>query len=186
MRIRLAVSLSALLALVMYSVSYGTETGQLSPSCNLAALGRSVATDTGQFKGKVVYVDFWASWCPPCLKSFPFLNTLDHDLRDRGLQVVGVNVDEHVADANAFLQKHPASFVVGSDTKGECPKSFGVMGMPSSYLVDRKGIVRFVHIGFREGESDELRRSIEELLDEDGQAPVAPYTENHQQHNHNQ
>ena len=147
------------------------DVGQRAPACELASLGSSAASKT-DYKGKVVYVDFWASWCPPCLKSLPFLNTLNRDLKDRGLQVIGVNVDEHISDANAFLKNHPASFIVGSDSKGDCPKAFGIMGMPSSYLIDRKGNIRHVHIGFRDGDRKELRQAIEQLLAEDAPAPA--------------
>ena len=145
------------------------EVSQQAPTCELASLGNSSASNIA-YKGKVVYVDFWASWCPPCLKSLPFLNILDRDLKNRGLQVIGVNVDEHINDANAFLKNHPANFIVGSDSKGACPKAFGIMGMPSSYLIDRKGNVRLVHIGFRDGDRKELRQAIEQLLSEDAPA----------------
>jgi len=177
---RIATLFGALLGIIAYSSSYAVESGQPAPSCELAALDSSAVSDISHFKGKVVYVDFWASWCPPCLKVFPFLNTLEHDLHDKGLEVVGVNVDENINDAGTFLKNHPASFVVGSDTQGVCPKTFGVMGMPSSYLIDRKGVVRLVHIGFREEERKELRRIIEALLNEGGQ--IASTTEIHNHH----
>ena len=174
--------ISALLGLVVYTSCNAIESGQPAPKCEIAALGGSSATDTSRYQGKVVYVDFWASWCPPCLKAFPFLNTLEHDLHDKGLEVIGVNVDENINDANEFLKNHAASFVVGSDAKGVCPKTFGVMGMPSSYLIDRKGVVRLVHIGFRESDRVELRHSIEELLGVGGPMTSASNTENLNHH----
>lgn len=171
----IAVFCGTLLGVTALSSSFAADksvdVGQHAPTCALASLGNSSASNTAN-KGKVVYVDFWASWCPPCLKSLPFLNTLNRDLKDRGLQVIGVNVDEHINDANAFLKNHPANFVVGSDSKGDCPKAFGIMGMPSSYLIDRKGNVRLVHIGFRDGERKELRQAIEQLLAEETPAPA--------------
>jgi len=179
---KLSALISALLGLVVYTSCNAVESGQPAPKCEIAALGSSSATDTSRYQGKVVYVDFWASWCPPCLKAFPFLNTLDYDLHDKGLEVIGVNVDENISDANEFLKNHASSFVVGSDTKGVCPKSFGVMGMPSSYLIDRKGIVRLVHIGFRESDREELRHSIEKLLGDNDQISSASNTENLNHH----
>lgn len=166
-----AAYLCALFGLFAYSSTYATEVGQSPPNCGLAALGHSTASNTNQYQGKVILVDFWASWCPPCLKSLPYLNTLDHDLHDRGLQIVGVNVDEHVDQASAFLQRHPVGFMVGSDTQGICPKAFGVLGMPTSFLIDRHGVVRFIHIGFRDSDREVLRQAIESLLD-DKQPPA--------------
>lgn len=158
--------LAAFLTFSVCSNCFAVDVGQTAPVCDLGALGKFPGVNTRQYSGKVLYVDFWASWCIPCLKSFPFLNSLDQEFKGRGLQIIGVNVDEKTVDAATFLAKSPARFVVGSDTKGKCPEAYGVMGMPSSYLVDSKGLVRMIHQGFREGDQQDVRRSIEALLDE--------------------
>ena len=119
-----------------------------------------------QFRGKVVYVDFWASWCTSCVMSFPFLNDLDRDFRDRGLQVVGINLDEKPADAKATSAKHPARFAIAADRNGVCPKSFDVRAMPVAYVIDRRGIVRHQHVGFRPGQAEEMRTLVSTLLAE--------------------
>lgn len=186
MKKHFAACVCALFGLFAYTVSDAAEPGQPAPHCELAALGNSPASDTGHYQGKVVLVDFWASWCPPCLKSLPYLNTLDHDLHKSGLQVIGVNVDEHVELASAFLERHPAHFSVGSDSKGICPKAFGIMGMPTSYLVDRNGVVRFVHIGFRDSDRETLRHTIETLLDEKQTPPVVAATTESEMHHHHE
>jgi peroxiredoxin len=142
----------------------GGAVGQPAPVCELQPLGGSPPVDMRQFRGKVLYVDFWASWCSPCKKSFPFMNALDDEFRDRGLQVLGINVDEDAGSARAFLSRYPASFVLGADSSGRCPRAFDVQAMPSSYLVDRKGIIRYVHLGFRPGQAEQLRRVVEQLL----------------------
>ena len=126
------------------------------PDCALTSLADKQPFNLQQFKGKVIYVDFWASWCGPCAKSFPFMNELSRDLKDKGLQVIGVNLDEASADAQNFLVKYPANFVIAADTNEQCAKDFGVQAMPSTYLVDRNGTVRHVHLGFRPGEAKEL------------------------------
>lgn len=112
----------------------------------------------------MLYVDFWASWCAPCAKAFPFLNALHQDYADRGLLVVGISVDEKPDDANAFIRTHPALFITAIDPTGVCPKAFSVPGMPSSYLVDRKGIIHQVHTGFRDSDIVQRRQQIEQLL----------------------
>jgi thiol-disulfide isomerase/thioredoxin len=139
----------------------------------LKSLGEESPINMGQFKGKVVYVDFWASWCTPCARSFPFMNDLDREFHDRGLIVLAINLDEKLEDAQAFLAKHPASFALAADPSGQCPRDFGVRGMPSSYLVDRQGMIRHVHLGFRAGEAEKLRALVEQLLAE-GAGSAAP------------
>ena len=146
------------------TTSLAEHLDQVSPSCALTTLDGKPVHDLQELKGKVVYVDFWASWCPPCVKSFPFLNELDHELKDKGLQIIGINLDEKLADAQEFIAKHPVDFSIVADTSKQCAKSFEVMAMPTSYLIDRKGNVRHIHQGFRPAESEELRALITQLV----------------------
>lgn len=145
---------------------YAVELGQPVPQCDLRSFDSEKRVDLNQFKGKVVYVDFWASWCPPCARSFPFMNEMERQFGGKGLVVLAINVDEDLEDAKAFLAKYSANFNLAADTSGQCPQQFGVQAMPSSYLVDAKGVVRHVHIGFRAGETEELRTAVEQLLNE--------------------
>ncbi|NOT10804.1 MAG: TlpA family protein disulfide reductase [Methylococcaceae bacterium] len=160
------------LALPFWSLSsQAAETEQRpAPHCALTTFTDKQSLDLKQFKGQVVYVDFWASWCGPCIKSFPFMNSLDHDLKEQGLQVIGVNLDENVDEAKLFLEQTPASFTIATDTEERCAKSFGVKAMPSSYLIDRNGVIRHLHLGFRPGEAQEFRALVEKLLAESKQA----------------
>ncbi|GJL76226.1 TlpA disulfide reductase family protein [Nitrosomonas sp.] len=135
------------------------------PACELTTLDGSPVESLQTLRGKVVYVDFWASWCPPCAQSFPFLNELQQDYGEQGLQIIGVNLDEKVADADQFLIRYPAEFTITADPTKQCAKDFDVIAMPSSYLIDREGIVRYIHRGFRPGETKELRLIVEQLLD---------------------
>ena len=142
------------------------ESGGAVPECTLTGIGDGSTYDTKQFLGKVVYVDFWASWCGPCAKSFPFLNQLHTELKDKGLQIIGVNLDENPEDAKAFLAKNPVDFTLAADTGEQCARKFDVKAMPSSYVVDRKGIVRHVHLGFRPGEAEDVHKLVAQLLAE--------------------
>ena len=142
------------------------EVGGVAPDCALSAIGGTQDYSLKQFRGKVLYVDFWSSWCGPCAQSFTFLNELDRDLKGQGLQVIGINLDEAGEDAKSFLEQHPASFHIVTDAAQQCAKDFGVKAMPSSYLVDRKGIIRYVHLGFRPDEAKEFRGLAEQLLAE--------------------
>lgn len=163
-------ALSAALLLVA-SVQAVADDGRPVPACDLTAFGGSQAIDLGQFRGKVLYVDFWASWCSSCAKSFPFLNAMDKEFREQGLQIVGVNLDDDPGSARDFLAKRPASFVLASDATGQCPRDFGVKAMPSSYLVDRDGAIRHELVGFRAGEMAGIRKLVEALLAEQPASP---------------
>ncbi len=158
--------LGALLSLYAGAVQTAENANLSSPVCALSSLDAAEHFDLQRFKGKVVYVDFWASWCGPCVQSFPFMNNLDRDLKDKGLQVLGVNLDENPEDAKAFVNNTSPEFLVAADNSGACAKAFGVKAMPSTYLVDRKGVIREVHYGFRPGEAREFRDKVEQLLAE--------------------
>jgi thiol-disulfide isomerase/thioredoxin len=160
--------LVAAVALAIAPGAHGGAVGGPAPSCTLAPLAGAVPAPAGidALVGKVVWVDFWASWCTSCAESFPFLDALDADLRDRGLVVLGINLDRDPADAREFLARHPAGFLQASDAGGRCPRAFGVAGMPSSYVIDRDGVIRLELRGFRPGEAREARGVVEALLSE--------------------
>lgn len=101
-----------------------------------------------QHKGKVIYLDFWASWCTPCRKSFPWMNDMQAKYQQAGLVVVSVNLDSKRDNAIAFLQQTPADFHILYDEKGLLAKQFKLKGMPSSYLFNREGELVSAHTGF--------------------------------------
>ena len=111
-------------------------------------------------KGQVVYLDFWASWCVPCRKSFPRMNDISKKYAKQGFRVIAVNLDEDVSQAKLFLQKYPAEFTVAFDAKGKLAETFQVKGMPSSYLINRNGEIIRSHIGFREDDPASIEADI--------------------------
>ena len=137
---------------------------QTAPACDLEALDNSGAYNLSQFKGKVIYVDFWASWCGPCGESFPFMNKLHHDIEARGLKIIAINLDENVDDARQFVKNKPSEFKIVRDINAQCAQKFNVQAMPSTYLIDRKGNVRQTHFGFRAGETEDFQRKVLALL----------------------
>lgn len=119
----------------------------------------------GDLKGKVLLVDFFASWCAPCKASFPALNELQAKYSAKGFSVIAVNVDEKRADMEAFLKKHPAAFPVVRDAKQKLVATAQVETMPTSFLIDAAGRVRFVHSGYHGEETKaQYMREIESLL----------------------
>lgn len=161
---RIARTLSFACALVLAGPALAVTAGQPAPSCPLPTLDGARTLDPAQLKGKVAYVDFWASWCGPCAASFPFMNQLHKELKAQGLEILTVNLDEELDDAKDFLKRFPAEFAVVSDTAGKCPTLYGVQAMPTSFIIDKQGVVRHVHMGFREGDKPDIRKQVETLL----------------------
>lgn len=124
--------------------------------------------DLAALKGRVVYLDFWASWCSPCRKSFPWMNDMQTRYGSQGLTVVAVNLDPERALVTKFLAAHPAGFTVVYDPMGTAAELYNVMGMPSSYLIDRAGRLHTRHVGFRDQDAAALEAEIRALLPETG------------------
>jgi len=144
----------------------GVTVGQVAPAVSLPNLSVADEASLESLRGKVVYVDFWASWCGPCRVSFPQLEQLRNELGPKGFEVLAINVDEVEADARQFLSEVPVSYLVVRDAEGITPQTFGILGMPTGYLIDRKGIVREIHQGFRKSDGEKLRTAIVALLGE--------------------
>jgi thiol-disulfide isomerase/thioredoxin len=158
--------LSLCLCLPLWAQAAGVAVGQAVPAVRLPDLSGAGEISLESLHGKVVYVDFWASWCGPCRVSFPVLDQLRGELGPRGFEVLAINVDEVESDARQFLSEVPVSYLVVRDAGGITPQSFGILGMPTGYLIDRQGIVREIHQGFRKSDGDKLRTAIVALLGE--------------------
>jgi cytochrome c biogenesis protein CcmG/thiol:disulfide interchange protein DsbE len=117
------------------------------------------------FRGHVLYLDFWASWCAPCKQSFPWLNQMQEKYREQGLLILAINVDKKAEDAQLFLQKTPAHFTIAFDPQGSSPAAYDIKGMPSSVLIDRDGQLIWKHAGFRLEDQAQLEQAIRSALD---------------------
>ena len=126
--------------------------------------GEQVALQS--LRGRVLLVDFWASWCVPCRQSFPFLNSLHQRYQSQGLLVIGINVGDEPADAAKFLKSLPTDFEILFDVDGATPKQFGLEVMPTSYLIDRQGKISSVHKGFKNSDQQALERAVRAALAE--------------------
>ena len=115
-------------------------------------------------KGKVIYLDFWASWCGPCRKSFPWMNNIQEKYQQQGLVIISVNVDNNKALADKFLAEIPANFTVFYDPKGKVARQFKLKGMPSSYIIDRSGKVISTHVGFSQSKKTKYEQELIALL----------------------
>lgn len=115
-------------------------------------------------KGKVIYLDFWASWCEPCRKSFPWMHDIKQSYADQGFEIVAVNLDKDRKLADVFLQEMDVNFIVAFDEDGESASRYNIKGMPSSYLIGRDGQVYASHTGFHDKDKEPLESAIKSLL----------------------
>lgn len=159
-----AAALLALSACSKESGSAGAGTGDLPPPLELPDLsGRPVRL--ADFKGKVVLLDFWATWCPPCIEELPDLIRLHKSLETGGFTVVGVAVEESSqADVSEFVRLHKVPYPVLYAE--ERPKAFRLRALPTAYLLDREGRVRQKYLGSKD--AGDLKRDVESLLKEHG------------------
>lgn len=157
-----AFRLLCLLVLLAPSV----QARERAPALSGVELGTGQQIRLEDYRGKVVYVDFWASWCPPCLLSLPAYEQMRRDIGTGEFEIIAVNVDENTEDGLRFLQEHPVSYPVLADPKGRIGIPWGVRTLPESFLLDREGRIVAAHRGFKSGDEIRLKRDIEALIAE--------------------
>ncbi|MFZ6775674.1 TlpA family protein disulfide reductase [Undibacterium sp. Ji83W] len=146
----------------MSTSAMALDKGNNAPAFDLKGVEGNI--NLAKYQGKLVYLDFWASWCGPCRQSFPWMNELQSRYGAQGLQIIGVNLDQKNEDARQFLATTPARFVVAFDPAGATPRSYGVKGMPSSVLIGPDGKIIFEHAGFKEADRAALEEKIKSAL----------------------
>lgn len=157
----------AVIGLIIWSVNAGAaEVGQPAPQFTLPSLQQDQPVSLAQFTGKVIYLDFWASWCAPCRTSFPLLNKLHQKLQKQGFEVVAINLDEDKANAERFLKEFPVNFTILRDSSGEWADNYVVESMPTSFIIDKQGVIQKIHHGFVSDDINELEQKITSLLTE--------------------
>ena len=119
-----------------------------------------------EYEGKVVVLDFWASWCVPCRRSFPWMNEMQEKYADRGLVIIAVNLDNNLDDAASFLREYPAKFRIFYDKDRSLAREFEVQAMPTSYLIGRDGKLADMHLGFKVKQQEEYEAAILEALEQ--------------------
>ena len=152
------------IALTLFNASPNNQIGKKATEFSLPAVnGETVALQS--LRGKVVLLNFWATWCGPCRQELPELARVQEKYRQRGLTVVAVTVDNDVENVRSFLKKYDIKLQALWDKKKKVADAYVVEKMPSSYLIDRNGIVRFIHRGYTPEELKRIEAEIDELLD---------------------
>jgi len=114
--------------------------------------------------GKVIYLDFWASWCKPCLKSMPELNLIRADLKDNGFEVIAVNLDLDPENGKKFIVNYPVDYPVVRASNENIHSLYQISGLPTAYIIDRQGILRYAHQGFNEKDIKLIKKQVFSLL----------------------
>jgi thiol-disulfide isomerase/thioredoxin len=160
---------SPLLLLLSLALPAGSRTGRgagavATPAPDFTLPTRSGSVALAGLRGKVVLVDFWASWCGPCRQSFPWMSALSERDAARGLVVVAIDLDKSREPAEAFLHEFSPPFIVAFDPAGKTAEAYDVAAMPSSYLVGRDGRLLYSHAGFDPRGAAKIEAKIEEVV----------------------
>ena len=159
------------MSLLLAETAWGVAEGDLAPDFVLPVLGGESTRSLSASHGRVRYIDFWASWCPPCRVSIPEIVALQDELGGSRFEVIGINVDERIDDALRFAGRYPMNYDNLSDPRGTTASAYALPGMPTSFVIDPEGRVTLVHVGFRRGDMKAIRAHIVELLGRHRKSP---------------
>jgi thiol-disulfide isomerase/thioredoxin len=136
--------------------------GKAAPDFSLKSLDGKSTVALSDFQGKVVLLDFWATWCAPCKKTLPELAVLES--RMKGIQFLAVNIDDHKRNAIDFLEKYGLQINAPYDAKKKVVSRYDIKAMPTLFIIDKKGVIRFSHTGYRPADIGKIEREIKKLL----------------------
>ena len=134
-----------------------------APQFHLNRVDNTGSVRLSDYRGKVIYLDFWASWCTPCRKSLPLLNELRNELHGKGFEVLAINLDESKEEALAFLEEIPVDYPTLYDD-ADTAAAYELRGMPTAYLIDTEGKLHSQHVGFHPRDMPEIRDEVLKLL----------------------
>ena len=149
----------------LFHQAIALENGDNAPNFIAGELFTNEQISLEKFRGKIVYLDFWASWCPPCLVSLPAMNKLQDMLQRENInfEILAVSVDKDIEDAQYFIEDHPVDFILLSDTIGTVPALFNLKAMPTSFILDKNGTVIYKHEGFKVSDINIIAEKIRAL-----------------------
>ena len=157
---------TAIIIMMLSVISFFSQAATEFPEANLVNFktGEQISMET--LKGKILYVDFWASWCTPCKKSFPFMNDISKNYPSDKFQVIAINMDETRGDAEKFLKNYPANFNVYTNPNNKLAKTLQLPGLPIAYIVNADGEIVARHAGFSSSKKAKKIKQINELMEQ--------------------
>jgi len=158
--------LSALSVTLLVFLTLPAFAAEPAPDFTLPTFPDNTEISLKDFKGRVVYLDFWATWCPPCRKSFPWMDEMHERYKDEGLSIIAVSVDKKRELIEQFIKKMEPGFIIAHDPTGTVAKTYQLRAMPTTYLINRNGQLVMTHMGFRSKDTDKLEATIQSLLEE--------------------
>ena len=153
----------ALLALSAQTQAEPAPTFSL-PTFSLQTTNKAEPISLSDYRGKVIYLDFWASWCAPCRISLPLLNELHNELGTEDFTVLAINIDEDITKAKRFLQRYPVDYPILLDTSASVAEAYELPAMPTSFIIDQNGNITYTHVGLKEKDIEEIRGHVVDLL----------------------
>ena len=156
----------AMAAVVIVSAAaFAADSGGPAPAFSLTDLAGQPGA-LSQYKGNVVMVNFWATWCGPCQQEMPLLDQMYKKYKPAGFTLIGINVDKEAPAVKELLARKPVSFPVLLDPANQVSKAYHVDEMPSTVIVDKKGQIRYIHRGYKPGDENEYQDRIRQLIRE--------------------
>jgi peroxiredoxin len=155
--------LALLMALTLCAIANAGQVGSSAPDFSLVDVtGKAVTLK--QFKGKVVFLDFWAPWCDPCKEELPALDALYKRYGQEGFEIIGIDIDSSEKLLTEFLQKVPITFTVLIDEKSVIRRAYNFRTLPTAFIIGKDGVIRYMHMGFGDEFLQMYEKEIEELL----------------------
>lgn len=148
--------------LIAACLSFMVARAEHAPDFTLPTTDGNVSLSA--LRGNIIYVDFWATWCPPCRKSFPWMNEMQARYGKDGLKIVAISVDKEREPVDRFLKEMGTQFIIAFDPQGAIAEQYHLKGMPGSYLIDREGNLYLSHLGFRDKDKAVLEDEMKKLL----------------------
>jgi thiol-disulfide isomerase/thioredoxin len=156
--------IAGLLAVLMPALAAAVMPGEVPPAVDGAGMAGTPPVKWPALKGRIIVVDFWALWCAPCRAALPRLERLRVEHQDDPVSIISINLDEDEAEVRDYLKAHPVGFPVLHDPGAKTAMGFGVKRLPMTYLIDKKGVVRWIIEGTDGRDDKDLRESLASML----------------------
>jgi thiol-disulfide isomerase/thioredoxin len=162
---------NALILLLVFSLNVNATSIKAVPAMNfsLMEINSESSIELSDYYGKVIYLDFWASWCSSCAKALPLFTQWQHELGEEFV-IISINVDENIDDALAIIKKLRLNYPIAYDKDLKVAKMYSTLVLPYAFIIDKTGNIQYKHIGFKDGDAEKLQKIIKRLLK---QSPVA-------------